>query len=215
MIADYERNNFSISQCDWNTTSQPRIVAIRRPSKGAQSQAHHLSAGAIVGIAIGGLVAFIVIMAGSILYLKRRRRPAQNGLALKKSEMTVPELASGNDPYALVSQDKDKEMPHSPELDGAIHKGHELEVSPQLVQHSPYELDADSRRSLTLTPSEPPKNARTVNQRHQSDPASFSSVGSLNGRERDCYFGQISPDLDRSSLFAQAPKGVASNSNPV
>lgn len=63
LIADYERFNFSISQCNWSAASQQTKIIPIEPVNLDTSQAHHhLSVGAIVGVVLGGVLAVLAII---------------------------------------------------------------------------------------------------------------------------------------------------------
>ena len=133
-----------------------------------------------------GIVVFIALVATitGILLRKKHSRSSKDS-ATKNPEMIVPELSTGNDPYSLMNREKDKELPQSPELDATEHKGHELDsglyadgAAPQ-TQEVPYELDANTGRSLSPTTPisllSPRSDATRLSRRELSDPASLSS----------------------------------------
>lgn len=69
VIADFERKNFSVSQCDWTPGRAQSIVAILPPSNSTatfEGSKKGLATGAIAGISVGSAV--IVLIAGLILY---------------------------------------------------------------------------------------------------------------------------------------------------
>lgn len=81
LIADYERRNFSVSQCSWKSETQEDIVAIKPPANAeangkslAGSRPAGLTAGRIAGIVIGSTVGllFIIFLAfvGKRIYKK-------------------------------------------------------------------------------------------------------------------------------------------------
>ncbi|KAF4626713.1 hypothetical protein G7Y89_g11441 [Cudoniella acicularis] len=85
LIADYDRLNFSISQCNWNGNLSQSIVAILPPSNSTSSTATTspgIPIGAIVGIAVGGL--FFLLACGAVVYLyliKPRRQHTEEATA--------------------------------------------------------------------------------------------------------------------------------------
>lgn len=108
LIVDYERGNFSVSQCDFSTTASPHIIAIpsinststaptnsqsgsatsaspSAASAGAQdSGAHTLSAATTAGIAVA-VVAIAVLGIGTAIFLfcrRNRRRKRESQVAL-------------------------------------------------------------------------------------------------------------------------------------
>lgn len=97
VIADYERQNFSVSQCNWTSTSS-NIVAILPPSNtttsSSSSTKNSLSSAAIGGIGGGG--GGIVILTSALIaylcYLKPRRKKKAAELAANPIEVLKPEL---------------------------------------------------------------------------------------------------------------------------
>ncbi len=95
LIADYERRNFSVSQCSWNAGAQQDIVVITSASVDVLSSGTKtaksvgLSSGKIVGIAIGSLAGLLILLAIT-LKAKRgglhTRTRAKNGHGLEDSE---------------------------------------------------------------------------------------------------------------------------------
>lgn len=194
MIADYEHNNFSISQCSWNTSADPHIVAIKGSREIFSPESNKLSAGAIAGIAVGAVVGvlLVVILLGLYIRKKRRQKPPKQPkqLNIAPVELDAPE----KDGTLAIPRDV-KGYPQSPELDGAIHKGHELDahaVSPQgeldgqaryppepEVNQQRYELAATERRSQTLSSPISVMTERSqatrLHQRQLSEPVSLNS----------------------------------------
>ncbi|KAG4439853.1 hypothetical protein IFR05_004666 [Cadophora sp. M221] len=85
VIADYERHNFSVSQATFPPTSvSASLVAIYPPDINGGSQTNTtvtspqkedgLKAGAIAGIAIGGVVGLAVVVIAALLWNKKRKR---------------------------------------------------------------------------------------------------------------------------------------------
>ena len=179
VIANYESNNFSVSQCAWNNGTEPHIVAIHPPGYKPPRSSNGLSGGAIAGIVIGAIVAVIIaILMGFIFWRKRRSSKASQA---KQVDATAVEMDAGEKDQHLASPtDMHKDHPHSPELDGAIHKGHELPGSPY-SEHAPeqrFELDATERQRAGRTLSSPisllseMSDAMRLHQRQPSDPIS-------------------------------------------
>ena len=73
VIADYDRNNFSVSQAIFpNISNTQHIVAIRRPDDSLHTHHRKLSTGGIVGTAIAG-VALITLLGTIIAYSIHKR----------------------------------------------------------------------------------------------------------------------------------------------
>ncbi|MAD83081.1 MAG: hypothetical protein CL912_08955 [Deltaproteobacteria bacterium] len=93
VVADYERKNFSVSQCKWDSSPQ-NIVTIFPPSDSTdnpETKPSGLPVGAIAGIAAGGGVLLIVLAV--VLYFcswKPRRRKR------KTAELAANEVAVQN-----------------------------------------------------------------------------------------------------------------------
>jgi len=158
-------------------------VAIKRPGDNAPLKSHKFSAGAIAGIAVSAAILLLAVgvLLGIILRRKRRpkipKQPKQINIA--PIELDAPE----KDGYTAIPRDF-KGYPRSPELDGAIHKGHELDgyadSQPEAeANQQRYELAATERRSQTL--SSPislmteRSDATKLHQRQLSDPVSLTS----------------------------------------
>ena len=184
LIADYERNNFSVSQCSWDTGTQSHIVAIKPPGLKASSGPHKLSAGAIVGIAVGCVVIPMLLVSLGVWEKVRNR-----GKRLGQSASLVPELdAKEKDPFTPSDIDKsDYQQYARAELDTVEHKGHEIDGQPQSPaevggEEQRFELAATERHSRTLSS---PVSAMTVgsgsprlHKRELSDPVSITTGGS-------------------------------------
>ncbi|TVY15280.1 Candidapepsin-8 [Lachnellula arida] len=99
VITDYDRQNFSVSQCDWTANAQQNIKTILPPSKSVSNsssnstapvepqKSHALGAGAIAGVAI----AAVLILLGAALLLTyckvlKPRRAKKAGAATEEEE---------------------------------------------------------------------------------------------------------------------------------
>lgn len=98
MIADYERGNFSISQCKWDSAPQ-NLISILSPDTGT-SIAHGLSTGIIVGIAAGGAV---LILASALVLFFAWWRPRHR--KRKASELAANEaITAASGSHQITSQ---------------------------------------------------------------------------------------------------------------
>ena len=125
LIADYGRQNFSISQCTWDTGARERLVAISStndtsnsttPISSSTSSHHHgLAGGAIAGIVIAALLALAII--ALLIYGIHRRR---HGLSFFARHPFFPELPPsaekvGQEKYAEL--DSKSNLHSTPELE--------------------------------------------------------------------------------------------------
>lgn len=117
LTVDYERGNFSVSQCLWNDGATSQITSIVSPtyltnnasstatppsSKVASGLKKHLSPGAIAGIVISILVFLALAAALTYILLRRRRqRPRSSSKHQKVSSKDI----------TLNNIDKDKSRP--------------------------------------------------------------------------------------------------------
>ncbi|TVY32123.1 Candidapepsin [Lachnellula occidentalis] len=109
VVTDYDRRNFSVSQCDWTPNAQQDIKTILPPSKSSSNssssstapsepqKSHGLGAGAIAGIAI----AAVCILLGAALlwiYFKviKPRRAKKAAAATEEEEAPAPASTEAN-----------------------------------------------------------------------------------------------------------------------
>lgn len=206
LIADYERGNFSVSQCSWGAGAKPHIVAIEPPGYSKPSKPNGISTGAIAGTAVGGAVIVVILVLFGIL-LKRKRGSRKGRKPMAKQINTDPvELDSPNKDY--FADDKDNGHPNYIELDGVVHKGHEIDGRPWsgeefVTQEQRFELDATERRSRNMSSPisvmSERSDATRLHQRQLSDPVSLTSETSdlAKGHERKLS-EPISPTTPRS-----------------
>jgi len=134
LTADYERRNFSVSQCNWDPGAQSKIIAILSPSSvstinGTTLQPNkpfHLSTGAIVSITVGG--AGIFAITGLVFYclaikLRRKRqvpsipqRPLDQEVYPQSAEGYVKAELDGNNFHNDNTKDNIQEMEVDPTL---------------------------------------------------------------------------------------------------
>ena len=88
LIADYERQNFSIWPCKWDsevTSAQVVSIPSLEPLK-TETNNKSLSAGDIAGIAIGGATPFIALGLAIFFCTRRRRRKQTSALELQRAQ---------------------------------------------------------------------------------------------------------------------------------
>lgn len=131
LIADYERRNFSVSQCSWNAGAQQDIVAITSLSETVLSSgtkvlhSRGLSSGKIAGIVIGGLAGLLIMLA---IIMKAKGV----GLSPWKMGKQHQELEA-SEKSVMVDETGTKIC----EVDGRGHKGHEIDG----YQYPGHEID--------------------------------------------------------------------------
>ncbi|CAG8959462.1 hypothetical protein HYFRA_00001360, partial [Hymenoscyphus fraxineus] len=124
IIADYERKNFSVSQCKWDPRLVSKIMPILPPGATVPTKDtnNKLSVAAIGGIA-GGVVAVVLLIVGALLlyfyHLKPRRRRRREANAASSainisSDFTKPELDAISTGLAELTDTK----PEPLEIDG-------------------------------------------------------------------------------------------------
>lgn len=80
LIVDWERQNFSVSPCNWAYGQSANVTQIISPSytgELAGKNGIHLSTGAIIGIAMGGGFTFAMIVFALVWWYWRRRQKAK------------------------------------------------------------------------------------------------------------------------------------------
>lgn len=224
LTADYERNNFSISQCTWNANTQPHILPIKTLAASTPAPSHHLSSGAIAGIVIG-ILAFLALLTTLLTYLLLKRRRSKNPpqpptpTAPKAAELDSPQPSDGYPWTSLV--DKDQRTSRFVELDTIEHKGHEIDGNV-----SPRALEQDQVHELDSPPMKERSGMTALHKRAVSDPSSVGSEGSAGvspgegmrrdgdgGGERGLEEAAVSPT--RSALSDTSGAHRRGVSNPV
>ncbi|KAL8657459.1 MAG: hypothetical protein Q9226_001888 [Calogaya cf. arnoldii] len=158
LIADYERRNFSISQCSWKEGVQRDIIPILSPDLDDHQKTHGLKAGALTGIILGSIVA-MVGLALVIFYLARRSR-RQHIFRSKAISQGSPETDEQEERYNGEIMEIDGEPQRKPELHGRPFERYEVDGG--LSGHNgaegsstwPQELDAEAPKAVEL-PSRP------------------------------------------------------------
>ena len=162
LIADYDRQNFSISQNTWDTEAKEHIVTIHPSSANDTSNStspltntpsHHRSilGGAIAGIVVAGLLA-LAVLALLIFGIHRRRK----GLSFFKRLPFLPELPSSSeklDPEKsaeLASKDNLHSTPELEQTDKRLAKDVKHEMpSPPLPLHRSQQGSVTSASNLS------------------------------------------------------------------
>ena len=117
MIADYERRNFSVSECKWDASLSQEIVTIFPPSNGTQdatkTKSHHSLPLAAIAAGSAGAVILLIIALILLSILHRRKKAKGQKLA----ESTAPNI--NPDPNTNPEAELDA---HSPEHKADLHE---------------------------------------------------------------------------------------------
>ncbi|KAL8822465.1 MAG: hypothetical protein Q9191_006802 [Dirinaria sp. TL-2023a] len=128
VIADYERRNFSVSQCTWDANAQQHILPIKSLAAGGHSShSHKLSGGAIAGVVIGSIIGLSALALLGFFSYKRFRKHGDDSqddgqAELDAGEKLPPELKG--DKY--VGPEIDGKRLFAPEADGKSLPAYEL-----------------------------------------------------------------------------------------
>lgn len=123
LIADYERRNFSMSQCSWEAGAQQHIIAITSPLDSAP--AHHLTKGQIAGTTIGS-IAGLVILVLLLFRINFRRRALPSVVDTGKPELEASDRVA-QEKVDLKPQEIDGQEHLGNEIDGTGLPGHEID----------------------------------------------------------------------------------------
>ncbi|KAK5170470.1 uncharacterized protein LTR77_005058 [Saxophila tyrrhenica] len=135
LIADYEHQNFSISQCDWSQKAAGNdqdVVSIISPQlKASQSSSNpdsdsSLSAGAIAGVAIG-VVALIAVLGAALVFIRRRKKADKKRAAELEAKENFADEDSAEPKVGPISE------PIGGELGGGeIHEAPLTQMRPEM-----------------------------------------------------------------------------------
>ncbi|KAL8728619.1 MAG: hypothetical protein Q9166_005272 [cf. Caloplaca sp. 2 TL-2023] len=142
VIADYERRNFSVSQCSWVDNAQQEIVPIPELTTRSDSEiSAGLSSGAMVGISIGSIAAVSTLAFALYLFIvrplgaKRSLRTEDKTASVEISaKLDVDERPQEIDGKAVRGRELDSKPYFGQELDGKVHSGNEMEGSRVFAQ---------------------------------------------------------------------------------
>lgn len=144
LTVDWERQNFSISQCNWALDENKSIVSIISPKYTGENDASSgLSTGAIIGIAVG--IGLVVIFAAGAFFLWFRRRRQRQMDEKAKSNYASQAAAAAKGPSS------EKEDPlHSPAQDSGV--GHVFPKAELPADSKFADADADAERKDADSP---------------------------------------------------------------
>ena len=127
LVADYERRNFSISQCSWKEGVQQDIVPIMSPTLDRRSDKQPLQGGALAGVVVGSVVASLIIALALFGMARRRRRALASQV---KADCQHSPEASDRQEICIVDGEileVDGEPLPKPELHGRSLEGYEVD----------------------------------------------------------------------------------------
>ena len=143
LIADYERRNFSISQCSWSPGAKENIVAISSPNNAetdgktitsTSTNAHALGSGRIAGIVVGSTVGLLLILFLAIVGKKKLTTDFDMELH-RKTELAAsnaPTLSDETSNANISGLDRDNNGRR--EIDSTLYPGVELEAIKELQE---------------------------------------------------------------------------------
>ncbi|KAL8719881.1 MAG: hypothetical protein Q9225_003178 [Loekoesia sp. 1 TL-2023] len=148
LIADYERRNFSISQCSWVENPQQDIKSISAPANGTDSRvSQHLASGRVAGIVVGSIVVISAVGLAFYFSVVRKWRTKRKRNEEEKSdgsgsptELDVEEKPLEIDGERHLGPEIDGYPPRGPELDGNPFTGQEIDGNP----HPGSEMEASN-----------------------------------------------------------------------
>ncbi|KAF2020157.1 acid protease [Aaosphaeria arxii CBS 175.79] len=156
LIVDWERQNFSISQCNWVFGENKQIVPIISPSYpqdmfGAPiaDPKPGLSNNAIIGIAVGGGFALALVLCGVLWFFWRRRQKRR--LAEVKAQYAAAQAEAVSKPRPSEKQDEDPSSPTDKEEGSNVFPKAELPaefIRPELAGDEKRDPDAASPSSI-------------------------------------------------------------------
>ncbi|KAL8782810.1 MAG: hypothetical protein Q9213_005089 [Squamulea squamosa] len=140
VIADYERRNFSISQCSWVDNAPQQIVTISAPTNEKGSKADtELGPGAVGGMAVGCVAATCALALAIYYWIVRLRRgkggSAELGIVDKPQEIDGKQhLGTEVERKGHRESELDSTACLRQELEGKVRVGSEMEGSHAFAQ---------------------------------------------------------------------------------
>jgi hypothetical protein len=148
IIVDYERANFTVAPAATfsNMPTEDLVTILSTsyvpPTHAPDSGKGGLAAGAIAGIVIGIIAAFLLIGGGAFLYYRRRRTAKAQALAQEEKPPGVDTISAGGEiKHRRVSELTGSEPAYSPQTKPVGYYGGEHKSIPELSPEShPVEL---------------------------------------------------------------------------
>ena len=146
VIADYDRQNFTIAPCEWDSArmasqSIKSIIRANETSSAGGSGGGSSNTGAIAGGVVGGVVG-LVLIAGLILFFVRRKKKTERQ---RMAELEGKSAASGGSPdNDKTSTDTEAKPFISAPIGGELGGG-EIHEVPAPHKEQPQEMDSPYR----------------------------------------------------------------------
>ena len=145
VIADYDRNNFSVSQAIFpNISNTQQIVAIRRPEDSLLPTHHKtLSTGTIVGIVLGGIMSSLIL--GTIIVYSIHKRVQKRSINSSARDRDESEYRKGE--LECIERSRPVEMPVAEPKELTAVEARRPELSAQILYEMlepPTELEGPS-----------------------------------------------------------------------
>lgn len=156
LVADYERRNFSISQCSWKEGVQQDIVPIISPALDRHTDKQPLQGAALAGAIIGSVIVSLGILLG-LFYMARRRRKVLESQS-KADCQDSPEASERQETCIIDGEvvEVDGEPLPKPELHGRSFERYEVDGGVDGHNEAegsntwPQELEAERVRPVEL-----------------------------------------------------------------
>lgn len=165
IIADYDRRNFSVSQCNWTANTKQETVTIFPPSNSTISHSNHsLPLLTIAGVVIAAILTLIFIISFIIYFQILKPRQLKRKADLKfdpilKAELDVVAPRNGTsygevDGQSMFEIAGAKIPAVTAEADGRALDRHEMQANEEvahemIVLNRMYELEGNSVKSLS------------------------------------------------------------------
>lgn len=194
LLVDFEQGNFSVSQAQFPSTSVTTIVTIDHSTPPSVSPTntntqsisrptHHLSAGAITGIALGSSIFFFIVCILAFILLRgRRQHPSPSHQFVSKS----PSLPSAEKESWPSSPDNSPRHFSDTETTASNTIPRVRELEDTQCPHSPMEPSHGQRQELAGSPTAkelPPIPPEKVKMRHVSELAADELWNVRSGRK--------------------------------
>lgn len=208
VVADYERNNFSVWPVNWNWTEQKaQIIPISSTGRNLDPDREKstLSKAGIVGIAVGASVFLIFVMVACFLFYRHRRQSHIDPALPKELPCDTPNYELHEDHRFEVAEGGKFEMdgsgrPHEADSHPAIY---EMDAGSDGVQGPPLSQSSDKKQLLPdpASPSTTDRNNSISTEKSLQKPTEQHEPAELPVNPRPAMsfaeFFKRTPDSDR------------------